>query len=111
MPKGLKVIDKGDVKGNIALTTLSSKEFQKSVDKIRKIWKVSVSCTSPLTVGTEQGPISALMRSEASSCDIISGIADKNSPAVFNHYCPRKGPHTEIYVATKSFGKEIVVIL
>ena len=42
---------------------------------------------------------------------IISGIADKNSPAVFNHYCPRKGPHTEIYVATKSFGKEIVVIL
>ena len=40
-----------------------------------------------LTVGTEQGAISELIRSEAVSDDVISGIGDNNIPAVFNHQC------------------------
>ena len=39
---------------------------------------------TPLTVGTEQGPIRELIRTEAHSYDVISSIADKN---VFNHQC------------------------
>ena len=42
---------------------------------------------SSLTVGTEQGPISELIRTEAHSYDVISDIADKNVPTVFNHQC------------------------
>ena len=33
-------------------------------------------------MGTEQRPISELIRTEAHSYDVISGIADKNKPAV-----------------------------
>ena len=36
-----------------------------------------VSCMNPLTVGIEQGPISELIRTEAHSYDVLSGIADK----------------------------------
>ena len=46
-----------------------------------------VSCISPLTVGTEQGLIIELIRTEAHSYDVISGIADKNIPVVFNYQC------------------------
>ena len=46
-----------------------------------------VSCMTPLTVGTEQGPISELITTWAHSYDVISGIADKNIPAIFNHQC------------------------
>ena len=38
-------------------------------------------------MGTEQRPISELIRTEAHSYDVISGIADKNIPAVVNHQC------------------------
>ena len=38
-------------------------------------------------MGTEQRPISELIRTEAHSYDVISGIADKNKPAVVHHQC------------------------
>ena len=39
-----------------------------------------VSWMTPLTAGTEQGPISELIRTETHIYDIISGIADKKIP-------------------------------
>ena len=85
---------KGDVKKNIASTTLSSKLLfvhSKQIYRNLLINKENmegfVSCMSPLTMGTEQRPIRELIRIEAQSYDVISGIADKNIPAVFNHQC------------------------
>ena len=49
-----------------------------------------VSCTKPLRVGTEQGPNSEMIRTEAHSYDVTSDnadMADKSIAAVFNHQC------------------------
>ena len=51
---------------------------------------------APLTVRTEQGPVSELIRTEAHSYDVISGIANKNIPAVFKHQCHPVGENKDI---------------
>ena len=60
-----------------------------------------VSCINPLTVGTEQGSISELIRTEAHSYDVISGIADKNIPAVYNHQCHLERENKDIIKAQR----------